>query len=185
MSIKTHLAPVKEMVFTVMFPDCQEYNSILKEKILKIKEECPESTDIQDDNTGWHSSYFLHLEHDEFDKISTFTRRACDWIAKNRHRTQAHFDVYNMWAMTYDVGDDTKRHHHFPAAFSAVYFVDVEENAAPLSFDTLTITPCNGMLVVFPGILMHSVPPTDGKRVIISMNLDGDSKEKFKMIKQT
>lgn len=184
MTVKTHLVPVREMVFSVMFPEHEEQNKILKEKIFDIKEKNPESVDVQTDNTGWHSSYFLHTEYDEFDRLMVFAQKVSDWVAKTHHRVPAEFDVYNMWAMTYDEGNQTHQHHHFPAAFSAVYFVDVEPNAAPLMFGETKITPINGLLVVFPGILMHSVPPTDGKRVIVSMNLEGDSKEKFKMTKR-
>ena len=60
MTVKTHLVPVREMVFSVMFPEHEEQNKILKEKIFDIKEKNPESVDVQTDNTGWHSSYFLH-----------------------------------------------------------------------------------------------------------------------------
>ena len=33
------------------------------------------------------------------------------------------------------------------------------------------IIPKSGMLVVWPGTLYHSVPPTDGKRTVLAMNL--------------
>ena len=184
MTIKTHLVPVNEMIFTTMFPEHEEQNKILKEKIFEIKKENPDTSDVQTDNSSWHSSYFLHTEYDEFDRLMIFTQKASDWIAKKHHRVPAVFDVYNMWAMTYDRGNQTHQHHHFPAALSAVYFVDAEPNSAPLTFGNIEVTPINGLLVVFPGILMHSVPPTEGKRVIISMNLEGDSKEKFKMTKR-
>tara|TARA_A100000164_G_C21199770_1_gene448882 strand:+ start:143 stop:415 length:273 start_codon:yes stop_codon:yes gene_type:complete len=86
-----------------------------------------------------------------------------------------------MWAMTYDEGQETLIHNHFPSCFSAVYFVDVEDNAAPLMLGNDAIQPEEGTLIVFPSLIPHYVPPTEGKRVIISMNLEGDSKEKFKM----
>ena len=38
MTVKTHLVPVREMVFSVMFPEHEEQNKILKEKIFDIKE---------------------------------------------------------------------------------------------------------------------------------------------------
>ena len=36
----------------------------------------------------------------------------------------------------------------------------------------LTLQPQNGMLAIWPSILHHEVPPTKGKRMCISMNID-------------
>ena len=36
----------------------------------------------------------------------------------------------------------------------------------------LTIQPQNGMLAIWPAILHHEVPPTKGRRMCISMNID-------------
>ena len=36
----------------------------------------------------------------------------------------------------------------------------------------LTLQPQNGMLAIWPAILHHEVPPTKGRRMCISMNID-------------
>ena len=36
----------------------------------------------------------------------------------------------------------------------------------------LNIKPKPGMLVMFPGILNHEVPATEGRRVVVAMNLN-------------
>ena len=183
--MRPHSIKFESQVYTTIYPEWKESNPVFKQRILEIKDKNPETTDTVKENTGWHSSYFLHTEYDHFLKIQRFVEGACIFISKKYFGNPLPFDIYNLWAMTYDIGQDTKPHHHFPSCFSAVYFVDVEKNAAPLCFPEGSFIPQNGLLIVFPGSLIHWVPPTDGSRVILSMNLDGDSKEKFKMIRKT
>ena len=80
----------------------------------------------------------------------------------------------DFWAIMYDTDDYTKSHQHFPCPYVASYYVEASQNSAPIHFDgvqTLKIIPKSGMLVVWPGTLYHSVPPTDGKRTVLAMNL--------------
>ena len=86
--------------------------------------------------------------------------------------------------MMYEESDWTKRHSHFPSDYAAVYYVDVEPGSAPIIFENvvkdgvhnnnepLILQPQNGMLAIWPAILHHEVPPTKGKRMCISMNID-------------
>ena len=62
--------------------------------------------------------------------------------------------------------------------------MDVEPGCAPLVFESvqkdglhdnnqpLTLQPQNGMLAIWPAILHHEVPPTKGRRMCISMNIE-------------
>ena len=80
----------------------------------------------------------------------------------------------DFWAIMYDSGDYTKSHWHFPCPYVASYYVETSSDSAPIHFDgahTLKVIPEDGMLVVWPGTLYHSVPPTDGKRTVLAMNL--------------
>ena len=86
--------------------------------------------------------------------------------------------------MMYEESEYTVRHSHYPSDFSAVYYVDVEPNCAPVLFETpqndginhksetFTLQPKNGMLAIWPAILHHEVPPTKGRRMCISMNIN-------------
>jgi hypothetical protein len=81
-------------------------------------------------------------------------------------------------------GEHTIRHSHFPSDFAACYYVDVEPGCSPIIFEKkiidgvhdnnepLTIQPQNGMLVLWPAILHHEVPPTETKRMVVAMNID-------------
>ena len=76
------------------------------------------------------------------------------------------------------------RHSHFPSEFAACYYVDAEPGCAPVIFENvvkdgvhdnnqpLTLQPQNGMLAIWPAILHHEVPPTKGRRMCISMNIE-------------
>ena len=157
----------------VMYPNVQQ-NQYWKDCILKIKKKNPVNYDLMRQNTGWHSSYKLHLETEYFNELIKFTSTACSFISEDYygHNPPEMFDVYNMWAMTYDKGNKTLEHDHFPSVFSAVYFVDCEEGSSPLKFRGKSIVPKNGALVIFPGITKHQVLPTNSKRIILSMNLE-------------
>lgn len=157
----------------VMYPN-PEHNRFFKESILRIKKENPINQDRMRQNTGWHSSYRLHLETPYFKKLESFTEESCSSISRDYygHNPPEPYMVYNMWAMTYDKGNKTAEHDHFPSVFASVYFVDVEEGCSPLKFHGKSIVPKNGALVIFPGIVRHQVLPTETNRMILSMNLE-------------
>jgi hypothetical protein len=51
--------------------------------------------------------------------------------------------------------------------------VDVEPGCSPIIFEgDLKVYPENGMMVLFPAMLHHEVPPTDARRTVISLNID-------------
>ena len=74
----------------------------------------------------------------------------------------------------YEHNDYTIKHDHFPAIFSACYYVDVKDNCSPIIFgenDELSIQPENGMLLIWLGMIPHKVMPTKKKRTCICMNV--------------
>ena len=50
--------------------------------------------------------------------------------------------------------------------FESVLEDNLNNNNKPL-----TIQPQNGMLLIWPALIQHEVPPTKGKRMCISMNI--------------
>jgi hypothetical protein len=61
---------------------------------------------------------------------------------------------------------------HYPSDLSAVVYLEADEKSAPIVFgDGLAIQPKPGLLVIFPGILLHEVPENNSKRVVVAMNL--------------
>jgi hypothetical protein len=80
--------------------------------------------------------------------------------------------VTHCWGAIYEQADRTERHNHFPADVSCVVYLEAEPGCAPLVFsDKSAYQPKPATLVMFPGIMMHEVPPTPGRRVVVAMNL--------------
>lgn len=80
--------------------------------------------------------------------------------------------VTDCWGAIYEVADYTAPHSHFPADLSCVVYLEAEPGCAPLVFSkTSAYQPRPATLVMFPGIAMHEVPATPGRRVVVAMNL--------------
>ena len=91
---------------------------------------------------------------------------------ENVFETFAEFKVVSLWAVVMEEGDQAIPHDHLSAAWSCVYYIDVEEDVAPIFLEDKEVHVKNGMMVLFPGLLTHYVPPTKGRRVAIAMNID-------------
>ena len=169
--------------FSTILTNHVEFNKYLKEVILEHRQKFPEST--KSNVKAWHSSWLTHEENPKFQPLIDVAYSACDFITKGYFQSQdLGYKVMNLWAMMYEEGEHTIKHSHFPSDFSAAYYVDVEPGCAPVLFEvpkndgvndrceTLTIQPENGMFVIWPAILHHEVPPTKGRRMAISMNID-------------
>ena len=170
-------------IFTSILHDHVEFNKYLKDVILEHRQNNPEN--IESNVKAWHSAWETHLENPKFQPLVDRICNACSFISQGYFQCQSvEFVPFNFWAMMYEENEYTIRHSHFPSDFSAVYYVDVEPNCAPVLFEvpindgvndkceTFTLQPQNGMLAIWPAVLHHEVPPTQGRRMCISMNID-------------
>ena len=169
-------------IFTTILDNHVEFNKYLKQVILEHRQEHPE--DITSNVKAWHSSWVTHQENPKFQPLVDLTLNACKFISKGYYESETDYNVINLWAMMYEDTEWTKRHSHFPSDFAAAYYVDVEPGSAPVIFESkvkdgvndnnqpLTLQPQNGMLAIWPALLHHEVPPTKGRRMCISMNID-------------
>ncbi len=183
--------PKQMAVFTTILDNHVEFNNYLKQVILEHRQEHPE--DITSNVKAWHSSWVTHQENPKFQPLVDLTLNACKFIAAGYYECDhIEYNVINMWAMMYEDSEWTKKHSHFPSDFAACYYVDVEPGCAPIIFESvmndgvhdnnqpLTLQPQNGMLAIWPAILHHEVPPTKGRRMCISMNIDkGEHRSKW------
>ena len=170
-------------VFSTVFEDHVEFNKYMKQVILEHRQKNPE--DIESNVKAWHSSWVTHKENPKFQPLVDRVSSACKFLSQGYFQCQVtEYSIINLWAMMYEDGEHTIRHSHFPSDFSCVYYVDVEPGCAPVLFEvpqndgvthkceTFTLQPQNGMLAIWPAILHHEVPPTKGRRMCISMNID-------------
>ena len=80
--------------------------------------------------------------------------------------------VTHCWGAVYEQADYTAPHNHWPADLSCVVYLEAEAGCAPLVFSKTSVYhPRPGTLIMFPGIAMHEVPATPGRRVVVAMNL--------------
>ncbi len=182
--LETHHVSKPLPVFSTIFADHVEFNKYMKQVILEHRQKNPETT--ASNVKAWHSSWMTHKENPAFQPLVDRVLSACTFVAAGYFQTQElQFSIFNSWAAMYDKkGEHTIRHSHFPSDFAACYYVDVEPGCSPIIFESnkkdgvndgnepLTIQPQNGMLVLWPAILHHEVPPTETKRMVVAMNID-------------
>ena len=186
-TLEIQYVPKQMAVFTTILDDHVEFNKYLKQVILEHRQKFPETT--KSNVKAWHSSWTTHQENPKFQPLIDRVLDGCKFISAGYYECDdIEYHVLNMWAMMYEDSEWTKRHSHFPSDFAAVYYVDVEPGCAPVIFESvvndgvnnnnqpLTLQPQNGMLAIWPAILHHEVPPTKGRRMCISMNIDKGEK---------
>ena len=157
-------------VFTTFLNHSSEEIKSIKEKIIKYREENPKSN--KSNVKAWHSHYKTHRLTNSFDKINLRILDRCNNIDKTFKKPQDELVLHDMWINMYEKGDYTVNHAHIGVKYSCCYYVDVEENCSPIKFPPkLEINPKNDMLVFFGASVYHEVPPTNGKRTLIAMNL--------------
>ena len=175
--------PKQLPVFTSILDNHVEFNKDLKEVILEHRQKHPE--DVESNVKAWHSSWRTHEINPKFQPLIDITLNALEFITTGYFECKdIEYYVLNLWAMMYEDTEWTKRHSHFPSDFAACYYVDVEPGCAPVIFENvvkdtvnddnkpLIIQPQNGMLAIWPAILHHAVPPTKGRRMCVSMNIE-------------
>ena len=175
--------PKQLPVFSTILPQHVELNNYLKQVILEHRQNNPETTNSN--VKAWHSSWVTHEEHPNFQPIVDIVLDICKFVSAGYFEcNDFEYYVLNLWAMMYEDTEWTKRHSHFPSDFAVAYYVDVESGCAPVIFESvqkdgvhdnnqpLTLQPQNGMLAIWPAILHHEVPPTKGRRMCISMNIE-------------
>ena len=176
--------PKQMAVFTTILDDHVEFNKYMKDVIFNHRREHPETT--KSNVRAWHSSWVTHHENPNFQPLVDLTLDACSFITNGYYEggDTIEYNVINLWAMMYEDTEWTKKHSHFPSDFAACYYVDVEPGCAPVIFESvqkdgvndnnqpLTLQPQNGMLAIWPAILHHEVPPTKGRRMCVTMNIE-------------
>tara|TARA_B100000131_G_C17947517_1_gene545006 strand:- start:106 stop:804 length:699 start_codon:yes stop_codon:yes gene_type:complete len=192
--ISIHQVPKQVPIFSTILPQHVELNEYLKHVILEHRQNNP--TTLQSNVKAWHSSWVTHEDNPKFQPIVDITLNVCKFVSEGYFECRnIEYHVLNLWAMMYEETEWTKRHSHFPSDFAAVYYVDVEPGSAPVIFESvvndgindnnqpLIVQPENGMLLVWPALLHHEVPPTKGRRMAISMNIE-KGERKFPSLKE-
>jgi len=79
--------------------------------------------------------------------------------------------AFQCWSAIYEQGNETLFHNHFPADFSAICYLQMAGNAAPIILErTMECKIASGGLLFFQGHMNHHVPKTEGLRCVLVAN---------------
>jgi len=175
-------------------PDHERINA----HILSVLEELEESgRAITRSNVGgWHSAANLHLG-EELGEIRRIIGHACAGCATRLSFDFDHFELFfqEMWLNKNGPGDFNKAHVHPNSLLSGAYYAKVPEKSGNIEFydpvrervmctfpvkqrtrinsQAMEYKGREGLLLIFPGWLQHSVQPNRSEdfRVSISFNM--------------
>ena len=160
-------ANVSIPIFTKKVESSYDLKTIIK----KYREENPNSN--TSNVNAWHRVIGADSPEPAFHEIVKLATDFCNDSCFSQYQCEmVKHSCINMWVMDYDDGSFTVPHHHYPADYSCIYYVDVDENSPPLIIeDTLEVKPENELMILFPGFINHKVLPSNSKRVAISFNM--------------
>ena len=183
-------------IWSAKITNYKDVNEELYNYILNLREKNPEGIKKSNFN-GWHSKDF-----DLNDKtpkkfiyaVSSNINTAfndMDWDIEKQI-----IKIKSIWAIINEKGAYNDRHHHGNSALSAAYYVRAPKGCGDIVFydprpapvyshpiakkpnilnaTVNSITPDEGLLVLFPSYLDHSVKPnlSSSQRIVISFNIN-------------
>jgi len=184
-------------VFSAICEEFQRYRESLKECVQQEMLKSPRGL-VRSNRNGWHSEEDLHRwEHDSVRwlvrEIEGFVG-ACIAGSKEQ-RENLDLVLLGSWANVSGFGAWNSPHNHLPCPWSGVYYVSVDNtidaeeagtssgrieflNPLPLGVRyhreaSVRYTPADGLMLLFPGYLVHWVQPnlSQNQRISISFNL--------------
>ena len=183
-------------IWSAKIANYKDVNEELLNYISNLREQNPEG--IRKSNTnGWHSKDF-DLNNKTPKKfiyaVSSNINTAfndMDWDIEKQI-----IKIKSIWAIINEKGAYNDRHHHGNSALSAAYYVRAPKDCGDIVFydprpapvfshpiakkpnilnaTVNSITPDEGLLVLFPSYLDHSVKPnqSSNQRIVISFNVN-------------
>ena len=183
-------------IWNLQLDNYKELNDTLSNYIYKLQKENQPSL-ARSSIGGWHSPNF-DLDNEEpkifINAINLGLNRAfidMGWDVKNHQ-----IKITDMWSIINKTGAANARHIHPNSFLSAAYYIKAPKNCGDIMFydprsapvyrapkiakdnflntSEIAITPKEGLLILFPSYLNHSVKSniSDGERMVISFNVD-------------
>ena len=187
-------------IWTSKIEKSQVVNKNMLNYITNLQKKDPEGV-IKSNFKGWHSKNFDMKDEEPqnfIEKIKTNINTAINDMGWDLQTQEV--KISNMWAIINTKGSLNQKHHHSNSDLSAAYYVSAEENCGDIIFydprpatvykhpiakeanilnaTINSISPEQGMLILFPSYLEHSVDPnlSEHKRIVISFNLSLNKK---------
>ena len=179
------------------------YHSINEQmyKFIKITQSKDQQGISKSNIKGWHSKDFNMQQNEPKDFIK-FILPAIEQVITdmNWERQKQSININNMWAIINTGGSSNAQHQHGNSNISGAYYVRAPKNSgdivfydprpAPVYFhpnakspnllnaQVNSVSPKEGVLVLFPSYLDHSVNKnlSNEERIVISFNIRINSK---------
>ena len=138
-------------------------------KIIKLVGDIQnQKTNVKADMTDW----FMHRKYQIFNFVGDIAIK----LAQEASPYEGQFELYDIWGVVYKRDNFTKPHDHWPHPWSFSYYVK-SDGTTPIMFpETFPgyLYPKTNDMVLFPGIIRHSVPfhKSDEERIIVSGNIN-------------
>ena len=137
-------------------------------------------TNVKADMTDW----LLPIDHKQppYDQFFDFLRvSVVDSITQllkpidYSRQPPYSYSITSLWGTIYHTSDYANLHNHFASTFSFCYYLKMNDPPAHLQFRPIdhSITPTEGMLIMFPGWLNHEVDEitTTDERIVLAGNI--------------
>lgn len=141
----------------------------------ELRERIPDSTP-SNVKSVYMSPWKSHLETDKFNPLIEVIKEYIyasyrEHLGADLQKLNFSLSVADCWCAIYEDSDYTIPHSHIPSDVSAVVYLEMDQNSAPIIFNrSLVVNPVPGSLVFFPGNMIHEVPATQSKRVVVAIN---------------
>lgn len=125
----------------------------------------------------WMSPKNSHLLNENLQPICKLVTDICGQVWSDIYSDgtgdfRDEFYVWQCWTISYGNGGYAASHNHFPAFFSAVIYLDTDEESAPIVFGRADARAAiKNAMYLFPGSMQHHVPLNTGKRTVVALNI--------------
>lgn len=182
--------------FSLRDEDCEGFGvDHVHKELERITRESPDArkrtTNVKAHMTKWNMT-----DHVPFKILCNKVEKTIQDFFQENTSLDIETFMTTCWGSIYQKGDYSEVHAHVPALYSWVYYVDVDDYAAPLHFPRKILgtipeglggrdstsenagffyKPKSGTGVIFPGWFEHQVPEHTGEkeRVIVVGNVEG------------
>ena len=174
-AVQPFMAHADIPVFVADLSPLQAHLQLARMAIDELRETHPLSP-TSNVKATYMSPWRSHLLTDKFapliQVVLQVSKEASKLLSADLDALNMEMIISECWGIIYEQASYTIPHNHFPSDFSCSIYLESHENSAPIVFAgkyPLQIKP--NMLVMFPGILTHEVPATEGRRVVVAMNM--------------
>jgi hypothetical protein len=174
MKYEEKIVPTTATIFIIDFSEHRPLLELSKEAIFEEKIKDNGESLNSNVRANYVTSYLAHTKNEKFTPLVELVLQTANDIIYQKDDFEIEMCCMNAWGMEYLEGDYALPHNHFPyiPGYSAICYIDVEDGCAPIIFENNTmIKPKSNMFLMFPALVLHHVPKTKSKRILMSYNL--------------